>query len=410
MKPLIIGLFIITAGAPFCFAQQSQGSTSKLYTATEQEILALSKAKWAWLAEKQVKPLSDLFHDKSMFVHMGGSWGKEREIAVIKSGNIWYKQAVVYSAIVNIIGNTAILLNEIDLVAVVGGNVVANPFMVTEVYVKEKAGWQMGSLTFSKLSRPLRLSKKIALEKVWESDSLTLKGPESVLYDSATNTIFVSSMNSGSIVRMDSAGKIIQKDWVTGLTSNKGSALYNGLFYTAETASVAVIDIKTAKVVNRIKVEGAIMLNDLTINSQGIIYVSDTRAGKIYRIEDNIATIYLENQPGANGLLSVGNDIYVATSTAFLKVNIDKSVTTIADGFESGLDGIIMLTENEFIISNYKGMLYHVKSDGSKQVLLDTRVSGIMANDISFNSKTKTLYVPAYRTNQVIAYNLQYIY
>src|SRR5690606_8539720 len=108
------------------------------------------------MAEKKVDTLAGLFHDKSMFVHMGGSWGKQRELDVIRSGGIWYKRAEVYSASVNIIGNTAILLNDIDLLAAVGGNEVSNPFMVTEVYVKENGQWKMGSLTFSKLSRPLK--------------------------------------------------------------------------------------------------------------------------------------------------------------------------------------------------------------------------------------------------------------
>ncbi|WP_421941068.1 hypothetical protein [Pedobacter sp.] len=55
------------------------------------------------------------------------------------------------------IDNTAILLNDIDLVAVVGGRDAINPFMVTEVYIKEDGKWKMGSLTFSHLSRPLKL-------------------------------------------------------------------------------------------------------------------------------------------------------------------------------------------------------------------------------------------------------------
>ncbi len=54
-------------------------------------------------------------------------------------------------------GNTAILLNDIDLVAVVGGNEVTNPFMVTEVYLKENGKWKMGSLTFSHLMRPVKM-------------------------------------------------------------------------------------------------------------------------------------------------------------------------------------------------------------------------------------------------------------
>lgn len=124
----------------------------------EQHIINLSKQKWQWMANKNADTLATLFHDKSMFVHMGGSWGKERELAVIKSGGIWYKKAEVYSVMVNFIGNTAILLNEIDLVAVVGSNEVVNPFMVTEVYVKENGKWMMGSLTFSKLMRPVKLA------------------------------------------------------------------------------------------------------------------------------------------------------------------------------------------------------------------------------------------------------------
>ena len=90
---------------------------------------------------------------------MGGSWGKTQELATIKNGGIWYKKAEVYAAIVNIIDNTAILLNDIDLVAVVGGHEVTNPFMVTEVYIKENDKWKMGSLTFSHLLRPVKMKQ-----------------------------------------------------------------------------------------------------------------------------------------------------------------------------------------------------------------------------------------------------------
>jgi hypothetical protein len=106
---------------------------------------------------QKVDSLNVLFDEKSMFIHMGGSWGKTQELATIKSGGIWYKKAEVYSVIVNMFGNTAILLNDIDLEAVVGGNTVTNPFMVTEVYLKENGKWKMGSLTFSHLMRPVKM-------------------------------------------------------------------------------------------------------------------------------------------------------------------------------------------------------------------------------------------------------------
>lgn len=123
-------------------------------TNVEQEVKDLSRQKWNWMADKNTDELSKLFHDKSVFVHMGGSWGKQREIDVIKSGGIWYKKADIHDVSVNVIGNTAVLLNRITLLAVVGGNKVTNPFMVTEVYKKENNNWQLASMSFTKLLTP----------------------------------------------------------------------------------------------------------------------------------------------------------------------------------------------------------------------------------------------------------------
>ena len=121
---------------------------------TEQEIIELSKQKWQWMADKNADTLADFFHEKSVFVHMGGSWGKDREIEIIKSGGIHYKKADIHEVSVNVMDNTAILLNKITLLAVVGGNEVTNPFMVTEVYLKEGGKWVLGSLSFTKLLNP----------------------------------------------------------------------------------------------------------------------------------------------------------------------------------------------------------------------------------------------------------------
>ncbi len=242
------------------------------------------------------------------------------------------------------------------------------------------------------------------LVKLWESDSVTLKGPESATYDSKSNIIYVSSMNNGTIVQMGLSGEIKNASWVTGLTSNKGIGFHKGKLYTAETNAVAVIDMKTGTIIKRIPVAGAIMLNDLEVDEKGIVYVTDTRAGKVYRIEGDQPSLYLENIPGANGLMAVGTDLYVAGTASFQKVTANKEITNIGEGYENGLDGIVMLSKDEFILSNYRGMLYYVQANGNKQVLLDTRSIKIAANDISYNKKTKTLYVPSFGTNRVIAY------
>ncbi len=120
----------------------------------EQEVIQLSKDKWAWMAARDASNLDALFHEKSVFVHMGGAWGKEREMEIIKSGGIHYKQADIHEVSVNIMDHTAVLLNKITLLAVVGGNEVTNPFMVTEVYVQQEDRWKLASLSFTKLLTP----------------------------------------------------------------------------------------------------------------------------------------------------------------------------------------------------------------------------------------------------------------
>ena len=159
MKKAIIGILLFIVSAQLARAQANlPNSTTTNTTKEEQEILDLSKTKWTWMADKNVESLNGLFDEKCVFVHMGGSWGKTQELNTIKGGMIWYKKAEVYGASVNIFANTAILLNDIDLLAVVGGNEVTHAFMVTEVYIKENGKWKMGSLTFSQLLRPVKMN------------------------------------------------------------------------------------------------------------------------------------------------------------------------------------------------------------------------------------------------------------
>ena len=132
-------------------ATPKEAPAAKVAEDTDKVLLDLSKQKWTWMAEKNVDALADLFHEKSMFTHMGGTWPRNRELEIIKSGSIHYKKADIQEASVRVIGTTAIVMNRIRLLAVVGGNEVTNPFMVTEVYVQEDGKWKLAQLSFSRL-------------------------------------------------------------------------------------------------------------------------------------------------------------------------------------------------------------------------------------------------------------------
>ncbi|GHB61715.1 hypothetical protein GCM10007390_14530 [Persicitalea jodogahamensis] len=116
---------------------------------TEQEIKELSKNKWQWMADKNVDKLADLFQDQAKFVHMSGTWNKDRELEIIKTGSIWYKKADVHDVAVEMIDDVALLWNRITLTAEVRGNDVATEFTVTEVYKKQGGEWKLLALTFS---------------------------------------------------------------------------------------------------------------------------------------------------------------------------------------------------------------------------------------------------------------------
>ena len=134
----------------FLLVLVASSQTSTQATAS-QEVISLSKDKWRWMSERNVDALTNLFHDDAVFVHMGATMSKTQELGVIKGGSIQYKTVDIQDVSVKIIGTTAILLNRIRLVAVVGGNEVTNPFVVTEVYVQQAGSWKLGSLSFTRL-------------------------------------------------------------------------------------------------------------------------------------------------------------------------------------------------------------------------------------------------------------------
>ena len=140
MKKSIFGIIILMFSAQILMAQENK---------QEQEIKDLSKQKWVWMADKNVEELASLFHNESKFVHMSGSWKKDRELEIIESGSIWYKNTIVHDTDVKIFGKTAIIWSRITLEAHVRGSDVSTEFTVTEIYQKTGKDWKLLDLTFS---------------------------------------------------------------------------------------------------------------------------------------------------------------------------------------------------------------------------------------------------------------------
>lgn len=249
----------------------------------------------------------------------------------------------------------------------------------------------------------------------WESDS-TLKVPESVLFDKANQVLYVSNIDGqnpweadgkGSIGKVGLDGKVIAAEWVSGLNGPKGMGLYNGKLYVADLGNIAVIDIAGGKIEKTIPIEGATGLNDISIDPNGVIYVTEYLAKKLYKVENEKAELIAENLTQPNGVLFHNNELFLLDGTGMFKVNSDKSLAKIADGMEGGVDGIENIEGNNFIVSCWEGALWHVNTDGTKHLLMDTRAEKRSTADIGFDPETKTVYVPTFFRNTVVAYEIR---
>lgn len=257
-------------------------------------------------------------------------------------------------------------------------------------------------------------AQQTQLTKLWETDSV-FKVPESVLFDEAGKVLYVTNIDGepwgadgrGSVGKLASDGKLIEAEWVTGLQAPKGMGLYKGNLYVADLSTLVVIDVAAGRIVNKISLPGAEGLNDVTIDKNGVIYVSDSKIKKVFRVSEGRAEIYLENLKGPNGLLAWKDELYLLDAGSLNKVNRDRSLTLIADGMEGGTDGVENTGDGNFLVSCWAGALWSVQADGTKELLLDTRAQKGNTADIGYDAKTRTLFVPTFWNNTVIAYRVR---
>jgi DNA-binding beta-propeller fold protein YncE len=251
----------------------------------------------------------------------------------------------------------------------------------------------------------------------WKTDTL-LRVPESVLVDSKNNVLYVANIDGapdgkdgkGFISKVSPQGKIVNLEWVTGLDAPKGMGLFNNTLYVADLTRVAVIDIKSGKITSSIDIPGSSFLNDVTVDEKGNVYVSDSNTGKVHKITNNKPEVFFESADvkSTNGVLALKDALYLIDfqSGTFYKVDWNKKLTKIGVA-PSGGDGVVTLGKNEFIVSSWYGEISLIDANGKVTKLLDTKEQKLSSADIDFDAKTKTIYVPTFFRNSVMAYELK---
>ncbi len=255
------------------------------------------------------------------------------------------------------------------------------------------------------------------LEYLWETDTL-LTTVESVIYDSRTNLIYTTNIEGnfwekdsvGSISKVSLEGKIINRDWISGLNAPTGTGIYKGRLFVTDIDRIVEIDIDQGKIVNSFKVEGAKSLNDIEVTRDGTVYASDTGGNQIFSLKDNIVSRVVDSINTPNGLLEYDKKLLVTcwTPKTLNYFNLQtRELTKLTDSLD-GPDGVEAIKGKGFLVSGFNGFIHLVNDKGDKKLLLDSSKEKIRAADIDFIEDKEILLVPTMQNNKVMAYKLKW--
>lgn len=250
---------------------------------------------------------------------------------------------------------------------------------------------------------------------LWATDTV-LTTVESVIYDSVSGYIYTTNIEGhfmdkdgqGSISKLDLAGNIIERNWVSGLDAPTGTAIYDDKLYVTDIDRLIIVDIASGNILHTYPVDEAKAFNDIAIGPDGEVYASDTGGNQLFELRGDSVVLINEDINTPNGLLHDGQQWLVTcwTPKSLYHLNhITMETQFVTDGI-AGPDGLEVYAEGEYLVSSFAGKVYHVNSQGNKQLILDTSEQGIKAADIDYIPEQQLLLVPTMDDNRVMAYRL----
>ncbi|BCL70606.1 putative Six-bladed beta-propeller, TolB-like [Vibrio nigripulchritudo SFn27] len=267
----------------------------------------------------------------------------------------------------------------------------------------------------------LILSQQVIAAPTLSERLPNLPGAESVVFDENKGVYFVSLQSGnepgdGSIVALNADYQFIATI-ANGLDNPKGIALKDNLLFASDMKALLEIDLATGKVVTH-HAENAEFLNDVEIDADGNVYVSDMFTSAIYKLENNTMSVWMDTPEleNPNGLKFIDGDLYVAAWGSFnngdplnapfgrlLKVNPEtKSIKRVTEKPFGNLDGIQVNEDGNLLVSDWKqGVIFTVSTQGEIRKTVDLpRGSG----DIYYSKNQKTLMVPMALEGEVLVY------
>lgn len=283
------------------------------------------------------------------------------------------------------------------------------------------------SVLFSLLLINTAFADSERLELAWELEGF--KNPESAVYDPRLNIVYVSNVNgspnekddNGFISIVSVNGNLLNEKWVTGLNAPKGLAVFEHTLYIADIDELVAINIDNGRIIKKHKVDDARFLNDVDVDSDGNVYVSDMVLNRIHKLSGNDFSIWIESEKleNPNGLHFTEDDIIVGSwgkmTDGFAteipghlkRISLNtKSLSSIGEGTPVGnLDGVEGSDETGFYVTDWmNGALFHISSKGKAVKILDFNQGSA---DLELIEKKNLLIIPQMKENKLFAYKIK---
>lgn len=190
---------------------------------------------------------------------------------------------------------------------------------------------------------------------------------------------------NGFVSKVATDGTVLMLRWAEGLDAPKGMTVLGDVLYVADIDRVVTFDAHNGTKRDTIAIDGAQMLNDMTVWKDEVV-VSDSGTASIHRLtaEGPQMLGYSTDWTGVNGVLGDGDRLLITTMAEGYLIDLRSadSEEIIARGMKNA-DGVGLVPGGGYLVSSWPGEIHYVSEDGQVTTLQDTQADGILQNDLS---------------------------
>jgi streptogramin lyase len=173
-----------------------------------------------------------------------------------------------------------------------------------------------------------------------------------------------------------------------------------------------VIHPDSGKVMKRFPILNPGFPNDIAVTKEGKIFVSDSRSGAIYHLENDTFRIWHQSQDiaGANVLLAEDGNLWIGASGSgtmkSLNIKTQAWGTSIPIGKGAVLDGFAVIDDNQYLAGDNNGLLYMLYRSDVKKMILNTKTPQRNIADFVYIPEKHLLIIPTFTDNRVVGYRV----